>query len=144
MNLTDVEWVRDHQHRQVLQLRIDGHLAHICSEQQLALTRRGIVKGIDFFASEWRGQVPNRFISFAQRDCERGLVEPDLAGCTDEAQVFALYQEMCRAIAAGSWRPGPRRCQPEVRPAQPADRSALGPRPGNRRPPSCAAQPRPC
>jgi len=32
----------------------------------------------------------------------------DLVGCTDDPQVFALYQEMCRAISADTWHDGPR------------------------------------
>jgi hypothetical protein len=39
---------------------------------------------------------------------EPGLGEADLAGCTDDPRVFALHGEMCRAIADGTWRPGPR------------------------------------
>ena len=105
MNLTDVAWVRDHQHRLVLQLRIDGHLAHIPSGQKRELTRRGLVRGIDFFASEWRAQAAHPFIQGA---VEPGLPEPELAGCTDEPRVVGLYQEMCRAITEGTWRPGPR------------------------------------
>ena len=105
MILTDVAWVRDHQHRPVLQLRIDGHPAHLHSKQQLELLRRGIVKGVDFFASEWRDQAHHPFI---RGEIEPGLAEGDLAGCTDDPRVFALYEEMCRAIRDGTWRPGPR------------------------------------
>jgi hypothetical protein len=32
----------------------------------------------------------------------------DLIGCTDDPQVFTLFEEMCDAIRAGTWRPGPR------------------------------------
>ena len=106
MNLTDVAWVRDHQHRSVLQLSIDGHPAHIRSAQKLELTRRGIVTGIDFFASEWRRERADH--AFIRGEVEPGLAAADLAGSTDDPQVFALYQEMCRAIRAGTWQPGPR------------------------------------
>jgi hypothetical protein len=101
--ITDVAWIRDHQHRLVLRLSVDGHPAHILSKQKVELTRRGIVKGVDFLASEWRGQAHHAFI----RGDVSGLSEKDLAGCTDDPRVFALYQEMCRAIAAGAWQPGP-------------------------------------
>jgi hypothetical protein len=103
--LSNVAWVRGHKHRPILQLSIDGHQAHIRSEQKLELTPRGIVKGIDFLASEWRDRADHVFI---QRDVEPGLAEADLAGCTDDVRVFALYEEMCQAIAADTWRPGPR------------------------------------
>lgn len=105
MSITDVVWVRDHQHRLVLRLNIDGHPAHFPSKQKVELLRRGMVKGIDFFASEWRGQGGHAFIQGA---IEPGLGEKDLEGCTDDPQVFALHEEMCRAIAAGAWQPGAR------------------------------------
>ncbi len=104
--ITDVAWVRDHQHRSVLRLSIDGHPAHIRSAQKLELTRRGIVKGIDFYASEWRRERADH--AFIRGEVEPGLAEADLTGCTDDPQVFALYDEMCRAIRAGTWQPGPR------------------------------------
>jgi hypothetical protein len=103
--LSNVAWVRDHKHRPILQLSIDGHQAHIRSEQKLELTRRGIVKGVDFLASEWRDQAEHVFIG---RDVAPGLAEAELAGCTDDPRVFALYEEMCQAIAADTWQPGPR------------------------------------
>jgi hypothetical protein len=103
--LSNMAWVRDRKHRPVLQLSVDGHQAHIRSEQKRELTRRGIVKGVDFLASEWRDQADHAFI---QRDVEPGLAEVELAGCTDDPRVFALYEEMCRAIAADTWQPGPR------------------------------------
>ena len=105
MILSNVAWVRDRKHRPVLQLSVDGHQAHIRSEQKRELTRRGIVTGIDFLASEWRDQADHAFI---QRDFEPGLAEVELAGCTDDPRVFALYEEMCRAIATDTWQPGPR------------------------------------
>ena len=106
MTLTDVAWVRDHQHRSVLRLSIDGHPAHIRSAQQLERTRRGIVTGIDFFASEWRRERADQ--AFICGEVEPGLGAAGLAGSTDDPQVFALYEEMCRAIRAGTWQPGPR------------------------------------
>ena len=106
MTLTDVAWVRDRRDRQVLQLRIDGHPAHIRSAQKLELTRRGMVTGIDFYASEWRRERADH--AFIRGEVEPGLAAADLAGSTDDPQVFALYQEMCRAIRAGTWQPGPR------------------------------------
>ena len=74
MNITNVAWTRDHQHRQVLRLDLDGHPAHIISKQQVALTRRGLVKGVDYLASDWRGQVGHPFI--------HGQVEPGLTAWT--------------------------------------------------------------
>ncbi len=105
MMITDVAWVRDHQHRCALQLRLDGHPAHILSSQRREYTRRGLLKGIDFLASEWRAQATHAFI---RGPVEPGLSERDLAGCTDDPEVFALYEEMCQAILAGTWQPGPR------------------------------------
>jgi hypothetical protein len=106
MIVTNVTWVRDHQHRRVLQLHLDGHPAHILSEQQVALTSRGLVKGIDFLASEWQRQANHPFI---QGQLAPGLAEADLTGCTNDPGVVALYAEMCAAIRDGNWQPGPRR-----------------------------------
>jgi hypothetical protein len=105
MLLTHVTWIRDHQHRPVLELCIDGHPAHISSSQRSEHLRRGLVKGVDFLASEWRDQLKHPFIRGALTP---GLSERDLWGCTDDPRVFALYQEMCYAIANATWRPGPR------------------------------------
>ena len=106
MIVTNATWARDHQHRRVLQLNLDGHPAHILSEQRLALTSRGLVKGIDVLASEWHRQVDHPFI---QGQIAPGLAEADLIGCTNDPGVVALYEEMCAAIREGSWQPGPRR-----------------------------------
>ena len=106
MIISDVAWVRDHRHRLVLRLRLDGRLAHIPSGQRVELTRRGLVKGVDVLASEWRRDPAAH--PFIEREVEPGLSLSDLMGCTDDPRVFALYQEMCRAIAADAWRPGPR------------------------------------
>jgi hypothetical protein len=103
--LTNVAWVRDHQHRAVLQLNLDGHPAHIRGAQKLELIRRGIVKGVDYLASDWRDRADHVFL---QGRAEPGLSEGDLEGCTDDPRVFALYEEMCRAVLAGTWQPGPR------------------------------------
>ena len=106
MIVAEVEWVRDHRQRRVLRLRLDGHLAHIPSGQKLELTRRGLVHGVDVLASEWRRDPAAH--PFIERAVEPGLAARDLMGCTDDPRVFALYGEMCRAIAADTWRPGPR------------------------------------
>src|SRR5215208_7027410 len=105
MILTNIVWVRDHQHRPTLQLEIAGHPAHFSSRQKLELSRRGLLQGIDYFASEWRDQAKHAFI---QGPLEPGLREADLRACTNDLQVLALHQEMCQAIAAGTWLPGPR------------------------------------
>ena len=105
MTITDVRWVRDHQHRPVLELSIDGHAAHFPSKQKLKLLRAGLLQGIDFFASEWRAQADHTFI---HGTIEPGFSESDLAGSTNNPRVFALYQEMCQAIANGSWQPSSR------------------------------------
>jgi hypothetical protein len=141
MTITNVEWVADHQHRSVLQLRVDGRLAHILSEQKLELTRRGMVQGIDFFASEWRDQAARAFI---RGDIEPGLSEATLAGCTDDPRVLALYDEMCQAIRTGTWRPGPRRPHPEDRSAHRAEQSAVRPPESNRGHPMSEEARRPC
>ena len=60
MIVSDVAWVRDHQHRLVLRLRLDGHLADIPSGQRVELTRRGLVKGVDVPASERRRDLAAR------------------------------------------------------------------------------------
>lgn len=107
MIVADVAWALDRHDRQVLQLTVDGHPAHIIpARQRDALLRRGIVEGIDTLASDWlRSLTARPFIG--------GAVPPDLAGiplagCTDNPRVLVLYEEMRRAIAAGSWRAGPR------------------------------------
>jgi hypothetical protein len=105
MIVTNATWALDHQHRRVLRLNLDGHPAHILSEQRLALTSRGLVKGIDFLASEWHRQADHTFI---RGQIDSGLAEADLTGCTNDPSVVALYQEMCAAIRDGSWRPGVR------------------------------------
>ena len=105
MILTKIVWTRDHQRRPTLQLEIAGHLAHFSSRQKVELTRRGLLQGIDYFASEWREQARHAFIG---GQLEPGLSEADLRGCTDDPAVLALHQEMCQAIAAGTWQPGPR------------------------------------
>jgi hypothetical protein len=126
VTITEVAWARDHRHRAFLDLEIDGHPAHIRSRQKTELIRRGIVAGIVFFASERSRQLPNRFM---RGDFRPELTEVDLIGCTDDPRVFALYEEMCRAIRAGAWRPGPRPYRPEDRPV---DGLASGPHPGHR------------
>ena len=105
MMISEVAWVRDHQHRCALHLRLDGQPAHFLSSQRREHTRRGLLKGIDFLTSEWRDQAKHPFI-FGK--IEPGLSETDLAGCTDDPRVFALHEEMCQAILQATWQPGPR------------------------------------
>ena len=105
MPITNVAWARDHQGRAVLDLELDGHPAHIRSSQKLKPIRRGIVEGMVFFASQRASQFPNICI---QGDVGRELTEADLVGCTDDPQVFALYEAMCQAIRDGTWQPGSR------------------------------------
>jgi hypothetical protein len=105
MLITNVAWARDHHRRSVLRLEMDGHPAHIRSSQKSELLRRGIVEGLVFLASERLDQVPNLFM---RGDYRPGLTEADLIGCTDDPQVFALFEEMCQAIRSDNWRPGPR------------------------------------
>ena len=104
MQLTNIAWVLDHQHRSVLQLWMDGHPAHIQASQPTALLQHGLVQGVDYLASAWRGQQAHTFISGA---IPAGLSERQLRGCTDDPTVVALHRAMCQAIAAGDWRPGP-------------------------------------
>ena len=87
------------------EFRLDGHPAHIRSSQRTALTDRGIVEGIVFLDSERGSQVPNAYIRGDYALTYQGL---DLVGCTDDPGVFALYQEMCAAIRADTWRVGAR------------------------------------
>ena len=101
--ITNAAWVRDHQGRAVLAL--DGWPAHIRSRQKSELLRRGIVAGLVFLASERSRQLPNRFM---RGDFGPELTESDLIGRTDDPRVVALYEQMCRALRAGTWRPGRR------------------------------------
>ena len=103
--ITNAAWVRDHRGRAVLALELDGRPAHIRSRQKAELLRRGIVEGLVFFASDRPDQLPNPFV---RGDFGPDLTASDLIGCTDDPQVFALYEEMCRAIRADTWQPGAR------------------------------------
>ena len=105
MAIANVAWVRDHRGHPVLELDVDGHPAHIRGSQRTELLERGIVEGMVFFKSERSGQFPNAFMRWAGGPA---LSEGDLVGCTDDPAVFALFEQMCRAILAGTWRPGPR------------------------------------
>jgi hypothetical protein len=105
VTISNVAWAHDHHRRSVLRLELDGHPAQIPSGQKSELLGRGILEGIVFLASERLDQLPNRFM---HGDFRPDLREADLIGCTDDPQVFALYEDMCRAIRAGAWRPGPR------------------------------------
>ena len=110
--ITDVAWARDRRDRRVLRLGLDGRRAQIVPERQRpALLGRGIVEGVALLASDLlRDPSARPFV--------RGAVPPELAGiplggCTDDPRVLALYGEMCRAIAAGTWRAGPRPTPPD-------------------------------
>lgn len=105
MHVTDVFWSRDQRGRPVLKLNLDGHAVQIPISQKTELTRRGLVDGVVFLDSERGAQLPNIYVRGDFRPEYEGL---DLVGCTDDPQVFALYQEMCEAIRSGTWREGPR------------------------------------
>jgi hypothetical protein len=105
MTIFNVAWVLDHRSRPVLELDVDGHPAHIRSSQRGELLERGIVEGMVFFASERSGQFPNAFM---RGDGGPSLGEADLVGCTDDPAVFALFEDMSRAVLDGTWRAGPR------------------------------------
>jgi hypothetical protein len=105
MRLTDVAWTRDHRGSPVLELKIDGHPAYIRSSQKTELTRRGIVDGVVFLRSERGSQRPGVYIHGDYAPAYQGL---DLVGCTDDPDVFGLYQAMCDAIRTGTWHEGAR------------------------------------
>jgi len=105
MTITDVVWSSDIRGRPVLELRVDGHSAYIHSGQRTELTRRGLVDGMVFLKSERSSQVPSDYITGDFTPTYDGL---DLVGCTDDPQVFALYQEMCAAVSTDTWHVGPR------------------------------------
>ncbi len=105
MTIANVAWVRDHRGRPVLELDLDGHPAHIRGSQRAELLRRGIVEGMVSFASERSGQFPNASMRGAGGP---NLGEADLVGCTDDRRVFALFEDMSRAVLEGTWRAGPR------------------------------------
>lgn len=105
MRLTDVAWTRDHHGKPVLALNMDGHPVYIRSGQKTELTRRGIVDGIVFLDSERSSQSPDAYIHGNYAPAFQGL---DLVGCTDDPDVFALYQAMCEAIRTGTWHEGRR------------------------------------
>jgi hypothetical protein len=105
MTIADVAWSSDIRGRPVLELKLDGHPAYIRSSQRTELTRRGLLDGMVFLKSERSSQVPGDFITGDFAPTFGGL---DLVGCTDDPRVFALYQEMCAAIAADTWHAGPR------------------------------------
>lgn len=109
MIVTDVAWTRDHHGKPVLELRLDGHPAHIRSSQKTELTDRGIVDGIVLLDSERGSQLPNQYIRGDYGPAYRGLA---LVGCTDDLEVFALYQAMCDAIRTDTWHEG---AQPHTR-----------------------------
>ena len=103
MNVTDVAWNRDHHGQPVLALKLDGRPAYIRSSQKTELTQRGILEGIVFLNSDRGAQLPNIYL---HGNYEPAYRERDLIGCTDNAQVFALYQAMCQAIRTGHWHEG--------------------------------------
>jgi hypothetical protein len=103
MTITDVAWVRDHHGKPALDLKLDGHPAHIRSSQRTDLVERGILDGIVLLNSERGGQVPNTFLQGTYAPAYQGR---DLIGCTDDPEVFALYQAMVQAIRTDRWREG--------------------------------------
>ena len=103
--ITNVAWVQDHHGRPALELDLDGHAAHIGTSQRTELLQRGIVEGMVFFASERSAHYDNAFVRGAVGP---SLTQADLIGCTDDPDVFALFEEMSRAILGGTWRPGMR------------------------------------
>lgn len=103
MRISDVTWSRDHRGKPVLELRMDGHPAYIRSSQKTALTDRGILDGVVFLDSERSGQDPSVYVHGDYAPIYQGL---DLVGCTDDPEVFALYQTMCEAIRSGHWHAG--------------------------------------
>ncbi len=103
MRITDVTWSRDHHGKPVLELEMDGHPAYIHSSQKTALTDRGIVDGVVFLRSERSGQDPSMYIQGNIGPGSEGL---NLVGCTNDPQVFALYQTMCEAIRTDHWHVG--------------------------------------
>ena len=103
MTITDVAWSSDLRGRPVLELKLDGHPAYIHSSQRTELTRRGLLDGMVFLTSERSSQVPSDYITGDFTPTFEGL---DLVGCTDDPQVFALYQEMCTAISTDTWHRG--------------------------------------
>lgn len=105
MRITDVTWSRDHHGKPVLELRMDGHPAYIRSSQKTALTDQGIVDGVVFLDSERSGQDPSVYV---HSDIPRDSEGPGLVGCTNDPEVFALYQAMCEAIRTDRWHAGAR------------------------------------
>ena len=105
MTITDVAWSRDIRGRPVLELKLNAHPTYIHSSQRTELTRRGLLDGIVFLKSERSSQVPSDYITGDFTPMFGGL---DLVGCTDDPQVFALYQEMGAAISTDTWHAGPR------------------------------------
>jgi hypothetical protein len=117
MRITNVVWDHDRRRRPALRLDLDGQPARFPSAQRRALLDRGIVQGMIFFPSEQRDRAEqHRFLLPA---AVPGLSATDLAGCTDDPTVFALYTAMCQAITAGRWRPGHHALGEPERQAQP-------------------------
>lgn len=106
MTITDVAWSRDGHRRQVLELKLDGRPLHISTSQRPEMLGLGILKGVVFLESERIQQLPNTFVL---GDYAPAFEPRDLVGCTDNPQVFALFQTMCAAIRTDRWRPGPQR-----------------------------------
>jgi hypothetical protein len=104
MTVTGVQWVRDQRGRPTLELDLDGHPAHIRSGQKTALLRRGMVDGMVVLASERSAHLPNVHL----HDDADAAYATDLVRCTDDPEVFALYQEMCEAIRRDAWQAGSR------------------------------------
>src|SRR6185503_4885037 len=104
MKITDVAWVQDRLGRRALDLRLDGHPAHFQTNQRSALLELGILAGVSYLNSERRDVARNPYIQGSY-----ALSQAELAGCTDDPGVYALFTEMCAAIRTGSWTAGDRR-----------------------------------
>jgi hypothetical protein len=104
MTITNARWLLDQHGRPALDLDLDGHPAHIRSSQKTKLLQRGMVDGMSFLASERAAQLPNIHI---HGDVDAAY-EHALVGCTNDPQVFELYQDMSEAVRLGTWRAGPR------------------------------------
>lgn len=105
MDITGIEWVEDSVGHRALDLRINGHPAHVGSSQRSALLERGIVAGVAYLKSELPDLTKNAYVDLASH---RDINPAELVGCTDDPGVFALFTEMCSAIRAGTWVAGPR------------------------------------
>jgi hypothetical protein len=105
LKISNVVWVQDRLGNAALDLDIDGQQAHIRGSQRSELLARGILEGVSYLRSERSDPSQNAYV--------RGSYEPpisgaDLVGCTDDPEVFMLFNEMCSAIRSGTWVAGRR------------------------------------